>query len=126
MIFGVTTRYADPVEQRENCLLSPVAESEGRPLCILMCNAVIGLLVLAVFLSSGGLCAFVAPWVILAGTRADARRAGWQWWSGVSGVLFLCLSLVALLMSAHIGIVAFAGGLLCSVKYLMPLIPAEF
>lgn len=128
MIFSTTTYHPALVKKSENSPVPMPLETEGRPIWVLICSAVIGLLVLSTFLSSGGLCASLAPWVILAGTRADARKAGWRWWCGVSGVLFFCLALLALLVPAPGGIASFTGGvlgLLCGVRYLMPVCLVE-
>ena len=123
MIFRTTTYHPTRVTQSENSPVPMLPKSEDRPLWVMAGTAAIGMLVLSTFLGSGGLCASLAPWVILAGTRADARKAGWRWWSGVSGVLFLCLGLLALLDPAPGGIASIVGGvlgLLCGVRYLVP------
>jgi hypothetical protein len=124
MIFSITTYYPAPGTKSESRSLPTQPQSEGKEICVMVCTAAIGLLALSLFLSLGGLCASLAPWVILAGTRADARQAGWRWWCGASGVLFCCLGLLALLVPAPGGIASFAGGvlgLLCGVRYLVPI-----
>ncbi len=123
MIFSVTTYYTSPVVKSDNRPLPMPPENEGKQICVMLGTAVIGLLVLSTFLSSGGLCATLAPWAMLAGLRADAHKPGWRWWSGISGAMFFCIGLAALLTPA-LGITSTIGGLLgllCGLKYLVPL-----
>jgi hypothetical protein len=104
---------------------SAPADSKGKQLYIIVCSTVVGLLVLYLFLMMGGIFAFLAPWVILAGIRVNAHKAGWQVWSCVTGIMFLCLGLAALFIPNHMGVLSFTGGLLallCGLRYLVPLI----
>jgi|GEM_PF-6983027 len=124
MTFGIT-HYHTQAKSIEDRSRSAPADSKGKQLCVIVCSTVVGLLVLYLFLMMGGIFAFSAPWVIVAGTRVNAQKAGGQVWSFVTGMMFLCLGLAALFIANHMGVLSIAGGLLgllCGLRYLVPLI----
>lgn len=124
MTFGIT-HYHTQAKSIEDRSRSAPAGSKGKQLYVIVCSTVVGLLVLYLFLMMGGIFAFLAPWVIVAGTRVNGQKAGGQVWSFVTGMMFLCLGLAALFIANHMGVLSIAGGLLgllCGLRYLVPLI----
>jgi hypothetical protein len=124
MTFGIT-HYHTQAKSIEDRSRSTPADSKGKQLYVIVCSTVVGVLVLYLFLMMGGIFAFLAPWVIIAGTRVNAQKAGWRVWSFVTGMMFLCLGLAALFIPNHIGDLSITGGLLgllCGLRYLVPLI----
>lgn len=124
MTFGITHYHTQAKSIEDRSRPAP-AGSKGKQLHVIVCSIVVGLLVLHLFLMMGGIFAFLAPWMIVAGTRVNAQKAGWRIWSFVTGMMFLCLGLAALFIPNHMGGLSIAGGLLgllCGLRYLVPLI----